>query len=188
MGNILEVENLCAWYGATQVLFGVDFNVEEGQIVALLGRNGMGKTSTIKSIMNMVQQRAGKLHFDGTDLMKLPSYKTAQLGIGYVPEGGRCFVNLSVDENLKVAARSGYWNMSRVAELFPRLGERGNQNANTLSGGERQMLSIARALMTNPRIMLLDEATEGLAPLIRQEIWKAIHCYSPKWSVYIVGR
>jgi branched-chain amino acid transport system ATP-binding protein len=171
--SLLSVRNLTASYGASQALFGVDLEVGEGEVVALMGRNGMGKSTTIKAICRMLPS-AGGLTFNGRDLSGLPSHAVARLGIGLVPEGRRCFRDLTVTENLVAAARSGYWDQSKIEALFPRLGERRGQRAASLSGGEQQMLAIARALMTNPRLLLLDEATEGLSPLLRQEIWAAV--------------
>lgn len=172
--SLLDAENLTAFYGPSQALFGVDLSIGEGEVVALMGRNGMGKTTTIKVICRMLKHRDGVIRFAGTDLGTLPSHKAAQLGIGLVPEGRRCFGNLTVTENLVAAARPGDWSFSTVSEMFPRLGERRNQMASSLSGGEQQMLAIGRALMTNPKLLILDEATEGLAPVVRQEIWAAI--------------
>ena len=174
MSALLEVEGLEVFYGASQALFGVDLRLEEGQAVALMGRNGMGKSTTIKTICRMMPLRAGSVRFSGTDISGMPSFRAARLGLGLVPEGRRCFPNLTVTENLIAAARPGDWTLRRVHEFFPRLAERADQLAATLSGGEQQMLAIGRALMTNPRLLLLDEATEGLAPVIRQEIWEAI--------------
>jgi branched-chain amino acid transport system ATP-binding protein len=171
---LLEVEGLEVFYGASQALFGVDLAVAEGQAVALMGRNGMGKTTTMHSICRMLPTRAGQIRFDGRDITGMPSFRAARLGLGLVPEGRRCFPNLTVTENLIAAARPGAWTLKRVRDFFPRLGERADQYALTLSGGEQQMLAIGRALMTNPRLLVLDEATEGLAPVIRQEIWAAI--------------
>lgn len=171
--SLLLLSGVTATYGASQALFGVDLEVAEGEVVALMGRNGMGKTTTIKAMCRMVPA-AGTLLFDGRDLSRLPSHAAARLGIGIVPEGRRCFRSLTVAENLIATARPGYWDMARVERLFPRLGERRTQRAASLSGGEQQMLAIGRALMTNPRLLLLDEATEGLAPIIRQEIWTAV--------------
>jgi len=172
--TLLSVQNISAFYGATQALFDVSLDVAEGEVVALLGRNGMGKSTTVKGICRMLPLRTGALSFDGTDLTRLPAFRTARLGIGLVPEGRRCFPNLTVEENLIAAARPGHWDLAQVTTLFPRLAERRTQFAVTLSGGEQQMLAIGRALMTNPRLLILDEATEGLAPLVRQEIWSAI--------------
>jgi len=171
---LLEVSGLEAFYGASQALFGVDLVIDEGEVVALLGRNGMGKTTTICSILGLVRSRAGSVRFDGRETSRLPAHSIARLGIGLAPEGRRCFSNLTVRENLVAAARPGAWTLDRVAALFPRLEERKDQYADTLSGGEQQMLAIGRALMTNPKLLILDEATEGLAPAIRQDIWAAI--------------
>ena len=172
--SLLEVQGLHAAYGASPALFGVDLQVDEGEVVALMGRNGMGKSTTIRCICRMMGASSGQLSFAGQDLRALPSHAAARLGIGLVPEGRRCFANLSVHENLIAAARPGHWDRARVSDLFPRLAERSGQSAATLSGGEQQMLAIGRALMTNPRLLILDEATEGLAPIVRQEIWAAI--------------
>ncbi|WP_306141825.1 ABC transporter ATP-binding protein [Roseibium sp. MMSF_3412] len=171
--SLLTTSNVTASYGASQALFGVDLSIGEGEVRALLGRNGMGKSTTVKCICRMLAAN-GTLTFNGTDLTRLPSHRAARLGLGLVPEGRRCFGNLTVHENLIAAARPGDWTFERVVEMFPRLGERRNQNASSLSGGEQQMLAIGRALMTNPRLLILDEATEGLAPIIRQEIWSVI--------------
>ena len=172
--TLLSLRNISAFYGATQALFDVSLEVAEGEVVALMGRNGMGKSTTVKTICRLLPVNAGCLSFDGVDLRGLPAFRAARLGIGLVPEGRRCFPNLTVTENLIAAARAGPWDMARVTALFPRLAERHDQLAATLSGGEQQMLAIGRALMTNPRLLILDEATEGLAPLVRQEIWSAI--------------
>jgi ABC-type branched-chain amino acid transport systems, ATPase component len=171
---LLDVSRIEASYGASQALFGVNLAVEEGQAVALMGRNGMGKTTTIRAICNLNPPRAGTVRLAGTDLKGKASHRVAKLGIGLVPEGRRCFPNLTVHENLVAAARPGRWTLDRVNMLFPRLAERHAQMARSLSGGEQQMLAIGRALMTNPRLLILDEATEGLAPVIRQDIWAAI--------------
>lgn len=171
--SLLTASNVTASYGASQALFGVDLTIDEGEVRALLGRNGMGKSTTVKCICLMLAA-SGTLTFNGTDLTRLPSHRAARLGLGLVPEGRRCFGNLSVHENLIAAARPGDWTFERVVDMFPRLGERRNQNASSLSGGEQQMLAIGRALMTNPKLLILDEATEGLAPIIRQEIWSVI--------------
>ena len=174
MSLLLDVSAIETFYGPSQALFGVDLQVGEGEVVALMGRNGMGKTTTIASICGLEPFAAGDISFRGTDLKSLPSHKIARLGIGLVPEGRRCFPNLTVYENLIAAARPGDWDLDRVTDLFPRLKERFTQYANTLSGGEQQMLAVGRALMTNPELLILDEATEGLAPVIRQEIWQAV--------------
>jgi branched-chain amino acid transport system ATP-binding protein len=176
---MLRVENLETSYGASQVLFGMALAVEAGEVVTLLGRNGMGKTTTVHSIMGLVTPRAGAITFDGRPIFGAPSYKVAQAGLGLVPEGRQIFPNLSVRENLIATAanRSGSatpWTFERVIELFPSLGGRLNNLGNQLSGGEQQMLAVGRALMTNPKLLILDEATEGLAPLIRHEIWQCL--------------
>ncbi len=172
--SLLDITGIEASYGASQALFGVDLSVDQGQVVALMGRNGMGKTTTISVICRLLRHSAGTVMFDGHDLGGQPSYRAARAGIGLVPEGRRCFPNLSVRENLIAAARPGHWDLARVADLFPRLEERRDQSAAQLSGGEQQMLAVGRALMTNPRLLILDEATEGLAPVVRHEIWAAI--------------
>ncbi|MGR3498136.1 MAG: ABC transporter ATP-binding protein [Limimaricola soesokkakensis] len=174
MSALLEVEDLCASYGASQALFSVSFTLKEGCALALMGRNGMGKTTTIACITRMMAANSGRIAFAGQDLSRLPSHRAARLGLGLVPEGRRAFAGLTVRENLMAAARRGEWTMAQVCALFPRLAERAGQRAETLSGGEQQMLVIGRALMTNPKLLILDEATEGLAPVVRAEIWAAI--------------
>ena len=172
---MLEVENIDTFYGVSQALFGVSLSVPAGSLVALMGRNGMGKTTTIRSIMGLNRVRSGSITFDGQDLTALKPFRIAQRGIGLVPEGRRVFAPLTVEHNLLATAREGgTWSLPRVYEFFPRLEQRSEQLARTLSGGEQQMLAIGRALLTNPRLLILDEATEGLAPLVRQEIWHAI--------------
>lgn len=171
--SLLSLKGVTASYGVIQALYGVDLSIGEGEVVALMGRNGMGKSTTVKTICRMLPAD-GELSFDGHDLSRLPSHRAARLGIGLVPEGRRCFSDLSVSENLIAAARPGEWDVKRVDALFPRLAERRAQKAASLSGGEQQMLAIGRALMTNPRLLILDEATEGLAPVVRQDIWAAI--------------
>ncbi|NND19017.1 MAG: ABC transporter ATP-binding protein [Silicimonas sp.] len=171
--SLLVVEDLTASYGVSQALFGVAMSLDQGQVTALMGRNGMGKSTTVKAICRMIPAH-GTLAFDGADLHALPSHRVARLGVGLVPEGRRCFRDLTVRENLIAASRSGTWTVRTVSDLFPRLGERLGQRAGSLSGGEQQMLAIGRALMTNPRLLILDEATEGLAPIVRQEIWAAL--------------
>jgi branched-chain amino acid transport system ATP-binding protein len=171
---VLSVEAIETFYGPSQALFGVSLEVSEGRLVALLGRNGMGKTTTIRSILGLVPPSRGRIVFDGADLAGLDAFEIARRGIGLVPEGRRVFGNLSVQENLVAAARPGPWTLARVCTLFPQLRERAGQQGRTLSGGQQQMLAIGRALMTNPKLLLLDEATEGLAPLIRREIWRAL--------------
>jgi branched-chain amino acid transport system ATP-binding protein len=173
---ILDLAGIETCYGLSQVLFGLSLSIAPGEMVTLMGRNGMGKTTTVRSIMGLTPARAGRITFLGNEIRGLPSYKIAQLGIGLVPEGRQIFPNLCVRENLKATAvaRAGGWTMERVHELFPRLAERSSSMGNQLSGGEQQMLAIGRALMTNPRLLILDEATEGLAPLIRAEIWRCL--------------
>ncbi len=172
--SLLAISALQSFYGASQALFGVELDVAEGEVVALMGRNGMGKTTTIRAIMGLTPPRAGSIRFAGRDIAGMQPYRIARLGLGLVPEGRRCFPNLTVAENLAAAARPGRWTLAAVRELFPRLAERRDQMARTLSGGEQQMLAIGRALMTNPTLLILDEATEGLAPVIRRDIWSVI--------------
>ena len=176
---MLTLERIETCYGLSQVLFGVSLCVGEGEMVTLMGRNGMGKTTTVRSIMGLTPARAGSICFAGRDIQALPAYRVAKLGLGLVPEGRQIFPNLSVRENLVATAADRHgatspWTLARVHILFPRLAERGGSMGNQLSGGEQQMLAIGRALMTNPRLLILDEATEGLAPLIRAEIWRCL--------------
>lgn len=172
---MLEVSGLQASYGTGQVLFGVDLRVGEGEVVTLLGRNGMGKTTTISAIMGLLAPKAGRVAFRGVDLTGRPPHAVARAGLGLVPEGRQIFPNLTVRENLAATAKGGGpWALDSVFALFPRLKERESQMGSSLSGGEQQMLAVGRALMTNPRLLLLDEATEGLAPLIRKEIWQVL--------------
>ena len=186
---MLTLEGGETGYGPVQALFGVDLAVEAGQVVALMGRNGMGKTTTIRAIMRLTPPTAGRIRFAGRDLAGLAPHAAARLGLGLVPEGRRCFGPLSVAENLAAAARRGPWDRARVERLFPRLAERRGQRAATLSGGEQQMLAIGRALMTNPRLLILDEATEGLAPAIRAEIWQALRSLKAEGqSILIVDK
>ncbi len=172
--SFLELSGVEAAYGPSQALFGVDLSLEAGEVCALMGRNGMGKSSTIKVISRLLKHSTGSVRLDGRDLATLAPHKAARAGLGLVPEGRRCFGPLTVHENLHAAARPGAWDFAKVCDLFPRLGERRDQVAASLSGGEQQMLAIARALMTNPTLLMLDEATEGLAPVVRQEIWAAV--------------
>src|SRR5579872_7016149 len=176
---LLEIDGIETCYGLSQVLFGLSLEVRAGEMVSLMGRNGMGKTTTIRSIMGLTPARAGAIRFGGGEVRVLPSYRIAKLGIGLVPEGRQIFPNLTVRENLVAASAnrlnvSDPWTLDKIHTLFPRLAERGANMGNTLSGGEQQMLAIGRALMTNPRLLILDEATEGLAPLIREEIWNCL--------------
>jgi len=171
---MLEIRDLQTSYGRSQVLFGVNLDIGQKEVVSLLGRNGMGKTTTVRSIMGITPARGGTISFQGKPIQRLASYRVAQAGIGLVPEGRQVFPNLTVRENLVATARKGPWNLERVFALFGHLKERRNNYGNQLSGGEQQMLAIGRALMTNPRLLILDEATEGLAPRIRAEIYRSI--------------
>jgi len=176
---LLEVSNIETSYGQSRVLFGISFAIAPGEMVSLMGRNGMGKTTTVRSIMGLTRATAGSIRFAGEDIRDLPSYRVAKLGIGLVPEGRQVFSNLTTRENLVAtaanrAAAAEPWTLEKVLALFPRLASRSGTMANLLSGGEQQMLAIGRALMTNPRLLILDEATEGLAPLIRDEIWRCL--------------
>ncbi|MDP3835780.1 MAG: ABC transporter ATP-binding protein [Hydrogenophaga sp.] len=175
--SLIEARGLHTHYGASHILRGVDFTVGKGQTIGLMGRNGMGKTTLLKSLMGIVKPSGGKVHVKGQDMTGAPTFDIARLGLAYVPEGRGIFGNLSVRENLVMSARAGTqgqrdWTYDRVLETFPRLAERLNHGGQQLSGGEQQMLTIGRALMTNPDLLILDEATEGLAPLIAREIWR----------------
>jgi branched-chain amino acid transport system ATP-binding protein len=177
--SLLEVCNIETSYGLSQVLFGLSLAIAPGEMVTLMGRNGMGKTTTVRSVMGLTPAMAGSIRFDGAEIRGLPSYRIAKLGIGLVPEGRQVFPNLTARENLIATAANRAsaaqpWTLDKVCALFPRLSERLLNMANQLSGGEQQMLAIGRALMTNPRLLVLDEATEGLAPLIRSEIWQCL--------------
>jgi branched-chain amino acid transport system ATP-binding protein len=176
---MLSVETLLAGYGDSRVLHGISFGIDAGEAVTLLGRNGMGKTTTVRAVMGLLKPQGGRTTFDGADITGLPPYRIAQRGIGLVPEGRQIFPTLTVEENLVATAanRAGgtpRWTLPEILALFPRLGERRRNLGARLSGGEQQMLAIGRALMTNPRLLILDEATEGLAPLIRAEIWAVL--------------
>jgi branched-chain amino acid transport system ATP-binding protein len=176
---VLQVRELETAYGESQVLFGMHLEVNDGEAVTLLGRNGMGKTTTVRSIMGLVPPKAGSISFEGKEMRGLRSYQVAQAGLGLVPEGRQIFPNLTVRENLVATShnrtgRAEPWTLDRVFELFPALAARARNMGKQLSGGEQQMLAIGRALMTNPKLLILDEATEGLAPLIRAEIWKCL--------------
>lgn len=178
MTDLLTVDAIDTFYGRSQVLFGMSLTIKAGEVVTLMGRNGMGKTTTIRSIMGLTPAARGHIRFRDAEIRGLPSYRVAKVGVGLVPEGRQIFPNLSVKENLIATAsnRNGSaepWTYERVIELFPRLAERAGNMGSQLSGGEQQMLAVGRALMTNPHLLILDEATEGLAPLIRLEIW---HC------------
>ena len=177
---LLEAHDIAAAYGLSQVLFGVSFSIREGEVVSLMGRNGMGKTTTVRALMGILKLQSGEIRFRGGRIDGLPPYRIARHGLGLVPEGRQIFPNLTVRENLlmAVSARATTnqtWTIERVFELFPRLRERMSNSGSQLSGGEQQMLAIGRALMTNPALLVLDEATEGLAPLIREDIWAKLH-------------
>ena len=177
--HILDAKGIHAWYGSSHVLHGVDLQIAKGETVGLLGRNGMGKSTLIRTLLGHVPQRDGTIAFFGKDMSKARPHEVARVGVAYVPEGRGVFPNLSVKENLVMAARAGVdgrndWTLDRVLSTFPRLAERIGNQGNQLSGGEQQMLSIGRALMTHPALLILDEATEGLAPLIVLEIWRVI--------------
>ncbi len=177
MSALLTIEDLHAGYGVAEVLFGVDLTIEEGAVTALLGRNGMGKTTTVRSLMGLIKPRQGRVTVAGRDMTGATPHAIAKAGIGLVPEGREVFPTLSVEENLVATSRgtkAGRWTLERVYQFFPRLAERKPNLGSQLSGGEQQMLAIGRALMTNPRVLVLDEATEGLAPLIRAEIWEKL--------------
>jgi len=176
---MLTLEAVETFYGNSQALFGMDLTVSEGEVVTLMGRNGMGKTTTVNSVLGITSPRAGRIVFDGQQVQAQPSYKIARLGIGLVPEGRQVFPNLTVRENLVATASNRLgntdpWTLERVFELFGQLEARMTSLASVLSGGEQQMLAVGRALMTNPKLLILDEATEGLAPLVRAEIWKSL--------------
>ncbi len=187
---MMKVRELTAGYGGSQVLFGMDFEVQAGQAISLIGRNGMGKTTTVRTLMGMLPARGGHVELQGRTLGALAPHAVARLGLGLVPEGRRVFGSLSVEENLLATARSApgdkAWTLERVMTLFERLRERRRQSARTLSGGEQQMLAIGRALMTNPKLLVLDETTEGLAPLIRQEIWRCLRALKSEGLTIVV--
>lgn len=179
MKSLLQIENLQAAYGRSQVLFGVNLEVYSGTVVSLLGRNGMGKTTTIRSLLGITQASSGRVRFSGQEVQQWPAYRISRLGIGLVPEGRQIFPLLTVRENLLATAANRHnlnsaWDLQKVYDLFPILQNRRDQLGMSLSGGEQQMLAIGRALMTNPKLLILDEATEGLAPLIRDEIWRVL--------------
>ena len=176
---MLELSSVETAYGQSQVLFGMDLKVGQGEVVTLLGRNGMGKTTTLNSVVGLVRARSGSIRFNGMEIRELPSYRIARQGLSLVPEGRQVFPNLTVLENLSATSSNrsdpdSPWNLERVFDLFPRLANRLNNMGNQLSGGEQQMLAIGRALMTNPLLLILDEATEGLAPMLRGEIWSCL--------------
>ena len=191
---MLEINNMETSYGQSQVLYGIDLKINQGEVVTLIGRNGMGKTTTINSIMGLIKIKSGLIIFDGNHVHNKPPYKVARKGIGLVPEGRQIFPNLSVYENLEATSSNRFknsnpWTLNRVLQLFPRLNDRLKNMGNQLSGGEQQMLAIGRALMTNPRLLILDEATEGLAPLIKKEIWDCLKgLKSSGQSIHVVDK
>jgi branched-chain amino acid transport system ATP-binding protein len=186
---MLAVRNLETAYGRSQVLFGISFDIKPGEVATLLGRNGMGKTTTVRSIMGLTPPRAGSIVFHEKTITGLPSYKIAQAGIGLVPEGRQVFPNLTVRENLVATQRGRGWTLERIFDLFGNLRDRESHYGNQLSGGEQQMLAIGRALMTNPRLLILDEATEGLAPLIRADIYRSIeHLKAEGLSILVIDK
>lgn len=186
---MLLVEDLQAAYGDSKVLFGMSLEVQRGQVVTLLGRNGMGKTTTVRTIFGLLKPRGGRVSIDGVDVTGAAPHRIARLGMGLVPEGRLIFPDLTVQENLMATARPGKWDQGRIHAMFPRLKERGRNMGNQLSGGEQQMLAIGRALMTNPDLIVLDEATEGLAPLIREQIWDClIHLKSEGEAILVIDK
>jgi branched-chain amino acid transport system ATP-binding protein len=185
----LEVKGLHAGYGSAEVLFGIDLAIGASEVLAMLGRNGMGKSTLIRSILGLTAVSAGKVEVGGKDVTGWPSHRVARAGVGWVPEGRQIFTALTIEENLLVSARQGNWTMDKVYALFPRLQERKHHFGNQISGGEQQMLAIGRALLTLPAVLLLDEATEGLAPLVRLEIWRTLEALKASGqSVLIVDR
>ena len=187
---MLKMHAVETGYGDAQALFGIDLTINEGEVVTLLGRNGMGKTTTIRALMGLLPVWKGQIDFNGQDLTRAPPFLRAQAGIGLVPEGRQVFPTLSVEENLVATAASRFgnkrWHLDRIWQVFPRLLQRRNNRGNELSGGEQQMLAIGRALMTNPKLLILDEATEGLAPLIRADIWACIAALKAEGEAILV--
>ena len=192
MTALLQVENLAAGYGASRVLFDINLTIREGEVATLLGRNGMGKSTLVKCLCGWLTPTDGRITFAGEDISKAPAHRIGKLGLGLVPEGRQVFPTLTVRENIVATASTANgraWNIDRVVGLFPRLGERMSQLGGTLSGGEQQMLAIGRALMTNPRLLILDEATEGLAPLVRADIWRALDLLkSEKLAMLVIDK
>jgi branched-chain amino acid transport system ATP-binding protein len=185
----LEVKDLRAGYGSAEVLFGVNLAIGASEVLAMMGRNGMGKSTLIRSILGLTAVSAGTVQVAGKDVTRWPSHRVARAGVGWVPEGRQIFAGLTIEENLLVSARRGSWSLEKVYGLFPRLRERKQHYGNQISGGEQQMLAIGRALLTQPAVLMLDEATEGLAPLIRLEIWRTLGALkSSGQSVLIVDR
>ncbi len=193
MAAVLEVQGLCGGYGSAQVLFDVELGVSEGEVLAVLGRNGMGKSTLIRAILGLTAVSAGRVRVAGHDVTGWPSHRIARAGLGWVPEGRQIFRSLTVEENLLVAARGpanrGGWTLESVYELFPRLADRKRHYGSQISGGEQQMLAIGRALLTQPALLVLDEATEGLAPLVREQIWRTVRSLKSRGqAVLIVDR
>ena len=191
---MLSVKRIESFYGHSQALFGVDFEMKEGQVVTLLGRNGMGKTTVVRSIMGILPAASGSIRLEGREIRDLPSHAIARLGLGLVPEGRQVFPNLTVRENL-IATAANYsgssdpYDLDRVLSIFPKLADRLAHFGNQLSGGEQQMLAIARAMMINPKVLILDEATEGLAPLVREEIWRGLRILKERGeSILIIDK
>jgi branched-chain amino acid transport system ATP-binding protein len=188
---MLKIENIETYYGQSQALFGVSLEIQKSEVVTLLGRNGMGKSTTIRSILGLTPVRKGNIFFAGKEIQKLQSYEIARLGIGLVPEGRQIFPNLTVSENLLATAANwtnaaSPYSLEKILSIFPRLGERLSHYGNQLSGGEQQMLAVGRALMINPKLLILDEATEGLAPLIRKEIWRGLTILKEKGLAILI--
>jgi branched-chain amino acid transport system ATP-binding protein len=191
MTAFASIQDLHAGYGHAEVLFGLDLDIAKGQVTTLMGRNGMGKTTTVRCLMGLLRTRGGRIDIEGRDMTGAPPYAVAQAGVGLVPEGRRIFPSLTVSENLVATARArdGGWTEARIYDAFPRLAERKNNYGFQLSGGEQQMLAIGRALMTNPDLLILDEATEGLAPLIRAEIWQMLrHLKGTGLSILLIDK
>jgi branched-chain amino acid transport system ATP-binding protein len=190
MTQALSIKNLHAGYGSAEVLFGVDLAIGSGEVLSMLGRNGMGKSTLVRAILGLTAVTSGKVQIAGKDVTGWPSHRVARAGVGWVPEGRQIFAALTIEENLLVSARkNGQWTLERVYALFPRLEERKQHYGNQISGGEQQMLAIGRALLTQPAILMLDEATEGLGPLVRLEIWRTLDALKASGqSVLIVDR
>lgn len=183
---MLEVEGIDAAYGRSQILHGISLSVGRSEVATLMGRNGMGKSTTVWSVLGLLRKQSGRVMLDGQDITNWPAHRVARAGIGIVPEGRRIFPNLTVEENLLATRKKGPWDIRRVHELFPRIAERRHNMGNQLSGGEQQMLAIGRALMLNPRLLILDEATEGLAPIVRDEIWAALSALKEEGQAILV--
>lgn len=188
MENILEIKNLNGGYKNAPILFDININIQKSNAIAITGRNGVGKSTLLKTIMGIEKSFSGEIILNTKNITNLKSYQRANLGIGWVPEGRNIFHNLSVQENLIVTQKEGYWDLEKIFSLFPRLKEKLNNKGNKLSGGEQQILSISRALLTNPKLLILDEATEGLAPIIRKEIWEVLNELQNKLTLIIVDK